>query len=924
MTSAQPRPPTASYRLQLQPAFTLHDARAAVPYLAALGVSHLHLSPLLEAAPGSTHGYDTVDHTRISEQLGGETALRALAAEARRHGLRLIADVVPNHMALPVPEDLNQPLWQVLRDGPDSPYAAWFDIDWAAQTGPADAPERGRVLLPVLGGRLGEVLDQLTVDGPVLRYHEHALPIRPGTGHLPLAELVRHQWYRPAWWRVADSELNYRRFFTVNQLIAVRVEVPEVFEATHRTLLRLHAEGVLDGFRIDHPDGLADPRGYLRRLAEATGGAYTVVEKILTGDELLPADWPCAGTTGYDALRRIDGVLTDPLGAERLVTAYRADCAAPAPARPPHTPARFEPARPTGAPWHGDAAAPAAPLRSESHSARPPGPDGGGTPSPARLQDGDRTAGAPAAPDPSAPPTGAPAARPGTDDRPAGAPAGEPAAGGSTHSGGVGRPPLPRPGTDESGSARPGTDDMAAEIRHGRAELLTPDGELSAELGRLVRLVGRICAAEPGLADHPAWAVREVLAELLTAYPVYRPYVVPGEPAPPEAVAGVTTALAGVPERLSGAAGLVRGLALGELGSSPAKDEFAARLGQTAAAVAAKGVEDTAFYRFNALLSLNEVGGSPTHPGLSPARFHAWYGALAEEWPHSMTALSTHDTKRSADARARLTVLAELPERWAAECAAWTTAAGPCPDRPTAWLLWQTLVAAWPITPERLGATLLKSVREAKRRTSWTDPDEEYEQAVLAYARAALADPALHPRIEGFVGSIAPYARSNSLAAALLHLTGPGVPDLYQGSEEPLHTLVDPDNRAPVDLSALAVRLTDSAAPRPDDPAREKLHLTATALHLRQETPEPGPYRPLTATGPAAGHLLAFARGEHTVTAVTRLPYGLERGGGWRSTALELPAGHWREELTQRRFEGGRVPAAELFAALPVALLVQT
>ncbi|GAA1187609.1 (1-_4)-alpha-D-glucan 1-alpha-D-glucosylmutase [Kitasatospora gansuensis] len=801
MTSEQPRPaagavgpPTSSYRLQLQPAFTLHDARRAVPYLAALGVSHLHLSPLLEATPGSTHGYDTVDHGRISEQLGGEPALRELAAEAHRHRLRLIADVVPNHMALPVPEQLNQPLWEVLRDGPDSRYAHWFDIDWTAQPGPADAPERGRLLLPLLGDRLGAVLDQFTVEGDTLRYFEHAFPLRPGTAGLPIAELLSRQWYRPAWWRLADGELNYRRFFTVNQLIAVRVEVPEVFEATHRTLLRLHADGVLDGFRIDHPDGLADPRGYLRRLAEATGGAYTVVEKILTGPERLPGDWPCAGTTGYDALRRIDGVLTDHAGAERLVHAYRLDC--------------------------------------------------------------------------------------------------------GTHA------------------------DPAEEGRRGRAELTAPDGELAAEVARLVRLVERICAAEPALADHPAPAVRAVLAELLTAYPVYRPYVVPGEPAPPEAVADVTAALAAVPPELGATAELIRDLTLGRLGRSPAKDEFCARLGQTASAVAAKGVEDTAFYRFNALLSLNEVGGFPAHPGLRPAEFHDWCGYLAEHWPHTMTALSTHDTKRSADARARLTVLAELPERWAAECAAWTTAAGPCPDRPTAWLLWQTLIAAWPVEPDRLVGILLKSVREAKRATSWTTPDEQYERRLIEYARAALANPGLCPRIDGFVRSIAPHARSNSLAAALLHLTGPGVPDLFQGSEEPLYTLVDPDNRAPVDLGSLAVRLTDSPTDRPGDLAREKLHLTATALRLRRAG-ELGPYRPLAATGPAAHHLLAFARGERTVSVVTRLPYGLQHGGGWRDTALELPSGPWTDQLTGHPVGAGEVSAAELLKDHPVALLVR-
>ncbi|GAA2741760.1 malto-oligosyltrehalose synthase [Kitasatospora cinereorecta] len=789
MTPAAARPPTASYRLQLQPGFSLHDAERAVPYLAALGVSHLHLSPLLEAAPGSTHGYDTVDHTRISEQLGGEAALRSLAAEAHRHELRLIADVVPNHMALPVPERLNQPLWQVLKDGPDSPYAAWFDIDWTAQPGPVDAPERGRLLLPLLGDRLGAVLDQLTVEGDTLRYHEHAFPLRPGTEAFPLPELLERQWYRLSWWKLADGELNYRRFFTVNELIAVRMEVPEVFEATHAVLLRLHADGVLDGFRIDHPDGLADPRGYLRRLAEATGGAYTVVEKILTGEERLPADWPCAGTTGYDALRRIDGVLTDHAGAERLVAAYQRDVA-------------------------------------------------------------DRT-------------------------------------------------------------------DAAGAARQGRAELTAPGGELAAETDRLVRLATRICAAEPALADHPALDLRRALTELLTDHPVYRPYVVPGESAPAEAVAHLGEAAPG-----DATGRLLRDLALGRLGRGDAKDEFCVRFAQTASAVAAKGVEDTAFYRWNALLSLNEVGGQPGHPGVTPADFHRWCAEREEHWPGAMTALSTHDTKRSADARARLAVLAELPEAWAAECAAWTTAAGPCPDRPTAWLLWQTMVASWPASAERLVGVALKSAREAKRRTSWAEPDERYEHWLTEYVRGALANPGLAPRIAGFVQLLAPFARSNTLASALLQLTVPGVPDLYQGSEEPLYTLVDPDNRAPVDLGALAVRLTDSPADRSDDLAREKLHLTTTALHLRRTHPF-GPYRPITATGPSADHLLALGRGEKLIAAATRLPYGLHRAGGWRDTVLELPPGRWTDQLTERHFLAGPVEVSYLLGRYPVALLTE-
>ncbi|MEV4229606.1 alpha-amylase family glycosyl hydrolase, partial [Streptomyces bobili] len=315
MTSERPVPavPTATYRLQLQPGFPFEAAAAAVPYLASLGVSHLHLSPVLEAVPGSPHGYDVVDHARVRAELGGEEGLRALSDTARGHGLGLVVDIVPNHMAM-APRH-NRALWEVLREGPKSPYARWFDIDWEAQG--------GQVLLPVLGGPVGEVLDELRVDGDVLRYYDHAFPLREGTGDLPLPRLLDAQWYRPVWWRLARTELNYRRFFSISELIGVRVEDPEVFDATHGKILQLLREGVLDGLRVDHPDGLADPDAYLARLHAASGGRWTVVEKILAHGEALPDTWPVAGTTGYDALRQVDGLFTDPAGAGELLELYR-------------------------------------------------------------------------------------------------------------------------------------------------------------------------------------------------------------------------------------------------------------------------------------------------------------------------------------------------------------------------------------------------------------------------------------------------------------------------------------------------------------------------------------------------------------------------------------------------------------------------
>jgi len=836
--------PQSSYRLQLQPGFGFADAAGVAGYLADLGVTHAYLSPVLQAMPGSVHGYDVVDHSRLSADLGGEAAFRGMVAEFRRHGLGVIADIVPNHMAIGAPESLNRHFWSVLRDGTGSRFAHWFDIDWPAGG--------GRLLLPILAGPLSGCLGDLAVgrdgpDGPVLRYRGHVLPVRPGTEDLPLAGVVGAQHYRLADWRTAATELNWRRFFDVTSLIAVRVEDEDVFAATHGLVLRLMAEGLIDGLRVDHPDGLADPRGYLDRLAKATGGAWVVTEKILTRAEKLPRDWSCAGTTGYDALGVVGGLFLDPAGAGPLTTAYT----------------KFTE----------------------------------GTP---RFADVAETA-------------------------------------------------------------------KRQVIRRN----------LAAEVYRLTRLLTR--APVPKLTGLSFTDLHAVLTELLTAFPVYRAYVMPGEPPAATSARFVAAAAASarhrLPPRLRPALAAVAALTLGKPtgqrgvlgggspglasggfqggrspglagprpsdegtgpqasggfqgGRSPGLAEFIVRFQQTCGPVMAKGVEDTAFYRWPRLAALNEVGGDPGRLGLGAAEFHAFAGRLARDWPATMTTLSTHDTKRQEDVRARLAVLAEIPEDWAAEVTRWhglarslTGGQGPEPD--IEYLLWQTLVGAWPISSARIANYLVKAMREAKTRTSWTDPDERYESAALAFAETVLGEPGLTGAIAAFVGRIAPDARVNSLGAKLVQLTMPGVADVYQGCELAGFSLVDPDNRRPVSYSVRwALLAALDAGSRADDLDAEKLLVTSRALRLRRDRPDwfCGGYAPLHATGPAARHAVAFGRGRAIIVATT-LPVGLRKQGGWADTTLPVPAGCWRDVLTGATHTGPHPLLSDIAPRLPVALL---
>lgn len=815
--------PVSTYRVQVRPGFGFAEITDLADYLAELGISHVYLSPVLHPAPGSEHGYDVVDHDRINTEIGGREGFDRMAAALGARGLSVVVDVVPNHMAVPTPVRLNHALWSVLRDGPDSPYARWFDVDWSAAN--------HAVLMPVLADRIGAVVAaggiRLDRDGtePVLRYGNHEFPVRAGTENAPLPELLDRQWYRLAWWRVADDELNYRRFFDIDTLAGLRVEDPEVFDATHRLLLGLVAQGSVTGLRIDHPDGLADPRGYLDRLAAATGGTWVVVEKILEAEEQLPQDWACAGTTGYDSLRRLTGLFVDPAGA-----------------------------------------APLGSLLAEV---------GGGVEGFAEIVD-------------------------------------------------------------------------AAKRNVIKSALYT-------EVHRLTELVVRICRADLALRDHTRRQLRDCLVELLVAFDRYRAYVVPDEPAPPESVRTVEAAAERARERLPAEAhdslALVVDLVLGRaVGSVPPTPEQAAdrrrlvvRFQQTCGPVMAKGVEDTAFYRYHRLLALNEVGGDPAHFGVTPEGFHAHATNLSRSWPATMTTLSTHDTKRSEDVRARLAALGELASEWADAVRGWTEAAARHrsgdgrPDPPTAYLIWQTIVGVWdggPLPPERLREFLAKAAREAKVHTSWTDPDLDYDAAVASYASAVLADAELMDSLGQWCRRLEGPARVAVLGQKLLQLTMPGVPDVYQGCESVCLTLVDPDNRRDIDTAGLRRRLAQlDSGTGPADLAEEKLLVTSRALRLRRDHPDwftgaGSGYAPVATT---TGNAVAFARGPVTgsgeatraraVTVVTRLPLALQRHGGWGEHILTLADGTWRDVLTDRQVPGGNLRLADLLDRLPVALL---
>lgn len=939
--------PRATYRLQLHHGFGFERAAELAPYLQALGISHAYFSPYLKARPGSPHGYDIVDHAELNPELGDAAAFQNMCAALRRHQLGHILDFVPNHMGV---GGSDNPLWlEVLELGPDAPHAGWFDIEWD--------PERrylhDKLLVPLLGDQYGVELERgalrLRFDEEegsfaVWAYDTHKLPIWPpdysriltdgnlrleqlsdafawlpnARGQLPrraaelkarlavevdeqpesaaalaaavarlngregelaswqpLDELIQRQHWRLAHFRVAADDINYRRFFNINDLAGLRMELPEVFERAHQRVLRLVREGVLDGLRIDHIDGLYDPKGYLKRLSRRLGPRrpegpfYLVVEKILSAHERLREDWPIHGTTGYDFLNQALALLVDPAAESAFTETY----------------------------------------------------------------------------------------------------------------------------VEFSGERR-----SYGEIAR-LAKLHIMENEMAGELNMIARDMARLARQNPRTADFTQNLLRRAIKEVIACFPVYRTYLDASGEADAADQRDIAWALAGARRNETeidpSVFGYLEQVLTGKLLRQPRSGfsyqallRSAMRLQQYSGPVDAKGTEDTAFYRYNRFIALNEVGGDPDRFGGTVAAFHHANQQRAQRWPHAMLALATHDTKRGADARARLAALSGLAGEWREQLPIWsrilrgpTARAGETlrPDRNDEYFLYQVLLGSWPcelleIQPaeaeapqsaaaaalraygERIRAAMTKSMREARVHTNWAFPTAEYEEAMMGLIDTALTG----NRASAFLGAFLPFARRlavlgahNSLVQSVLALTCPGVPDLYNGMELWDFSLVDPDNRAPIDFELRTRLLDECRAGLREDPAgnlarwfdawqdgRIKLAVTSTLLRLRAEHAElftAGDYQPLTVTGAQAEEVCAFARthgGETLVCAVARLPHrrtqraGFECVAGGDATRIALPpapsAAGWRDMLSARELRGGTadLAAAEVFAILPVAVLV--
>ncbi len=819
-------PWVATYRLQLTPTFGLADAAVIVPYLKSIGISHVYTSSYLQAAPGSNHGYDVVDWSAVNEELGGEEALSRFHEALRTHEMGHVVDVVPNHMW--VGGSQNRLWWDVLKRGSCSDFARYFDIDW----NPPEPKLAGKVLLPVLGGTYAHELasGSLAVvrghDGPEVRYAEHRWPIDPSTltaeqaaslerfdDHTLLRELLERQHYRLASWTVGRHELNYRRFFEVNTLAGVRVEDPLVFASVHQRTLKWCSEGHVQGLRIDHPDGLRDPGGYLHQLRHAAPDAWIVVEKILERGESLPDDWPVAGTTGYDFIQNVNAVFVSPAAETAMTVAYEQFAE--------HT-QTFE--------------------------------------------------------------------------------------------------------------------DVQRECKaYAVGDLL------STEVSRLTHLTAGIAERSARWRDVSRRTLQRAIEAVLVATPVYRTYVVDGQTTAVDAeIISRTIAAARLAEPVIGGSvfDFLAALWSGDLDDAEAGD-FVARLQQLSGPAMAKGVEDTAFYRYHRLLSLNEVGSDPGQFGTDVAAFHEAMVKAAINAPMSMIASSTHDTKRSEDVRARISLLAEIPDAWSAEVFRWrdhnrSKWSGSVCDHNIEYMIYQTLVGAHPLPLERCIAFVRKAMREAKQHTSWLNPQQDYETAVEDFVTGMFEDDAYCAMLSDFVAPLIVPTRISSLAQTLIKATAPGVPDFYQGTELWTASLVDPDNRTAVDYElrqrcAAQRQAVGTTMEFPKDLADDidgaaKLGLISTCLSVRRRFPrafsESAGYIPLALDSASETLGLAFMRGEEVITVAPVRPLHVCRQG-WGDTTLTLPPGRWRNVLHPGHEAVGQILLDEMGGEERIVLLVK-
>lgn len=758
--------PTATYRVQFHAGFTFADAAVLAPYWARLGVSHLYASPIATARAGSTHGYDVVDPTTINPALGGEDGFRAMVAALKNEGLGVVLDIVPNHVA--VGGDDNAWWLDVLRNGRASAFAPMFDIDWD----PLEPDLKGKILAPFLGAPYGEVLSSgdLRLDLErlaVIAYGAHCFPLRPEDhaavlaapdaydpatpdGQGRLHALLERQHYRLAWWRAAGDAINWRRFFDITELAALRIEDPAVFETVHALPLRLYRDGLIDGLRVDHVDGLADPPGYCRRLRQALDAAdpsrtpWLVVEKILGADEALPSDWRVDGTTGYEVMNELSAVQHDPAGAEALERLW----------------------------------------------------------------------------------------------------------------------------CELSGRAA----DFEVEEHAARREVLTRD--FAAQLDAAAAAFHRLARTDLAARDLTLPALRRALVALITAFSVYRTYAVDTGRAPALALARAKAAEPG-----SGAALDQIGRWLTDQNAAPCdlRAEAIRRFEQLSAPVAAKAVEDTAFYRYGRLLSRNDVGFDPGRLSTPPAAFLDLAAARGRAFPHGLLTTATHDHKRGEDVRARLAVLSELPDAWTERAKAWLAfVALDAVDPGDAHMLHQMIVGAWPLDlavedaqalahfADRLAGWQRKALREAKLRTSWATPNETYEASCEHYLRRLLTGPDDRFRQDcaAFVDQIAPAGVANSLVQTGLRLTLAGVPDLFQGAEFWDFSLVDPDNRRPVDYAPRQAGLDRDAGGVGwrDDAAKQALIRELLTARGQDRAVFTAPLRPLAPQGRRADQTIGFER----------------------------------------------------------------